>query len=134
MEFLQFFIRNIGKSLVTEAVQYFFNHGYLLQEWNATIICLIPIVEKPEEASQFRPISLCNVVYKIISKVLVDRLKPIMREIISPFQNAFVPGRWLSDNCLIAHELVTLIKRRKRGNEFMAALKIDMFKAYDKVN
>lgn len=55
---------------VTAAVQYFFEHGYLLQEWNATLICLISKIDKPEEASQFRPISLCNVVYKIISKVL----------------------------------------------------------------
>ena len=91
-------------------------------------------VNHPEEASQFRPISLCNVVYKIISKILVNRLKPILQQLVSPFQNAFVPGRLMSDNCLIAHEVDNKLKKQKKGKEFMATLKVDMYKAYDKVD
>lgn len=87
-----------------------------------------------EEASQFIPISLCNVIYIIISKVITNRLKPILKSIVSPFQNAFVPGQLLSDNCLIAHELVNIINQSTKGKYFLTALKIDMFKAYDKVD
>lgn len=123
----------VGPS-VTAAVQYFFDNGHILREWNSTLICLIPKVAQPEEASQFRPISLCNVLYKIVSKVLVNRLKNIIQDLVSPIQNAFVPGRLMSDNCLIAHELVRRIKMQKKGKVFMAALKVDMYKAYDKVD
>lgn len=63
---------------IMKAVQHFFENRFLLHEWNTTLICLIPKVIKPEEASQFRPISLCNVIYKIIAKVLVNRMKPIL--------------------------------------------------------
>lgn len=121
---------------VMAAVQYFFffDKGYIMREWNTTLICLIPKVDKLEEAGQFMPISLCNVIYKIISKMLVNHLKPIIQELVSPFQNAFIPDRLLSDNVLIAHEMVDKIWKGKRGKAFMAALKIDMFKAYDKVN
>nr|CCA66020.1 hypothetical protein [Beta vulgaris subsp. vulgaris] len=119
---------------IWRAVSHFFTTGYILQEWNQTNICLIPKVERPEQACQFRPISLCNVIYKIISKIIANRLKPILKSIVTPYQNAFVPGRLISDNCLIAHEVVNLIKQRKKGTHFLAALKIDMFKAYDKVD
>ena len=119
---------------IWEAVSHFFSNGYILQEWNHTNICLIPKTDRPEEASQFQPISLCNVIYKIISKIISNRLKPILKSIVSPFQNAFVPGRLMADNCLIAHELVGGIKQRTKGKLQLAALKINMFKAYDKVD
>ena len=102
----------------------FFSSRYILQVWNATNICLIPKNDRPEEASHFRPISLCNVIYKVISKIITNRLKPILKSIVSPFQNAFVPGRLLTDNCLIAHELVNVIKQRKKGNIHLAALRL----------
>ncbi|XP_010674016.1 uncharacterized protein LOC104890294 [Beta vulgaris subsp. vulgaris] len=123
----------VGKD-IWQAVSHFFSSGFLLKEWNYTNICLIPKKERPEEASQFRPISMCNVIYKAISKLISNRLKPILKSVVSPYQNAFVPGRLMSDNCLIAHELVSGIKQRTRGKQYYAALKIDMFKAYDKVD
>jgi hypothetical protein len=69
---------------------------------NYTDICLIPKVDKPEFVSQFRPISLCNVSYKIITKLMVNRLKRIIPQVVSPFQTGFVPGRNITENIVIA--------------------------------
>ena len=60
--------------------------------WNETIISLIPKVDTPEKVTDLRPISLCNVVYKVVSKVLSSRLRDVLPNIITPFQSAFVPG------------------------------------------
>ena len=78
-----------------------------------------------------RPISLCNVVYKIITKMLANRMKSIFPGIISKNQSAFVAERFITDNFMIAFESVHFLKRRKQGKEGIAALKIDMSKAYE---
>ena len=84
--------------------------------------------------NHFRPITLCNVIYKIISKLLVNHLKPFMDSLITPFQNAFIKGRNISDNILLAHEIFYFLRKRKRRKKFYGALKIDMTKAYDRVD
>jgi hypothetical protein len=94
---------------------------------------LIPKVRRPEYVKELRPISLCNVVYKLVSKVLANRLKKILPEIISPSQSAFVPGRLTTDNILISYEITHFLQRRKKGKEGFAAIKLDMSKAYDRV-
>ena len=78
--------------------------------------------------SHFRPISLCNVIYKTISKILVNRLKPFMDNLISPFQNVFLKGRNISDNILIAHEIIDVLRKKKGRKNSFGALKIDMRK------
>lgn len=99
---------------------------------NDTHITLIPKVEHPEAASQFRPIGLCNVIYKIITKVIVNRLKPVLPFLISNTQSSFVPGRQITDNIVIMQEVLHTMKK-KQGTKGYMAIKIDFEKAYDRL-
>ncbi|KAE8819291.1 retrotransposon protein [Hordeum vulgare] len=102
-------------------------------DWNNTSITLIPKVKNPDNIKNMRPISVCNVVYKIIAKILSKRLKGVLSEVISPTQSAFVPGRLLMDNVLLAYEVIHYMRNRRHGKENYAAVKLDMSKAYDRV-
>lgn len=104
-KFFQAYWSTIGKE-VTTAVQSFFHHEKLTPSLNHTLITLILKIDHPENPNHFRPISLINTLYKIISKILVARLSPILQRIISPFQNAFMPDRSIHDNNLIVKEIL----------------------------
>lgn len=118
---------------VTRDVMNFLNGGPVPEGWNETVVVLIPKVPNPKKLKDLRPISLCNVVYKIASKVLANRLKVILPEIISQSQSAFVPGCMITDNVLIAYELTHYLQNKRSGAEGFAALKLDTSKAYDRV-
>ena len=118
---------------VIQAVQNFFRTGHLLKEVNNSFIVLIPKLQNPSAISHFRPISLCNTIYKIISKILVSRLRPLLAKLISPCQSAFIPGRWIAENQIVVQEILHSFKKSKVKGGFVA-LKMDLQKAYDQVN
>ncbi|XP_056690403.1 uncharacterized protein [Spinacia oleracea] len=102
------------------------------QSINDTTICIIPKTALPETIKQFRPISLCNASYKIVSKILVNRIRPLLKDIISPNQNSFLPGRGCEVNYIAASEILHSMKTKK-GKSGWFALKIDLEKAYDRL-
>ena len=105
----------------------------MLPDLNHTNIVLIPKVKNSEKMSEYKLISLCNVVYKIISKVLANRLKQVLPDIISPIESAFVPGRLITNNVIVAYEALHSMHARNKGKTSSLALKLDVSKAYDRV-
>ncbi|KAF7814696.1 ribonuclease H [Senna tora] len=130
--FFQQFWDTVGTD-ITGMVASFLTRGHLLRTFNRTNVVLIPKKDNPASLKDYRPISLCNTSYKIIAKTLTNRLQPIMKDIILPFQNAFVKDRSIHDNIILAKELLHYINGGKNRKQVWAALKVDLHKAYDKV-
>ncbi|GJT52972.1 RNA-directed DNA polymerase, eukaryota, reverse transcriptase zinc-binding domain protein [Tanacetum coccineum] len=118
----------IGKDFCL-AVKEFFRNGKLLGEINATIIAFIPKVNNPNKVSEFKPIACCNVLYKCICKILTNRIKSGLDKIVHINQSAFIPGRHIQDNILIAQELLRGYNRKNGPKR--CAMQIDIQKAYD---
>ncbi|KAK2637718.1 hypothetical protein Ddye_025513 [Dipteronia dyeriana] len=123
---------NVCKCDLIKMVQYSFETGVVPVDINQTLITLVPKTDCPMEMSQLRPISLCNTTYKVISKIIVQRLRHLLPNIISPNQVAFVPGRQIQDNIVVAQEVLHKLKTSK-GRSGYFAWKIDLAKAYDRL-
>ncbi|GAU51479.1 hypothetical protein TSUD_413680 [Trifolium subterraneum] len=121
----------VGNDITKEVLQVL-NHGGNPKPFNSTHICLIPKTNNPSYPSDFRPISLCNVTLKIITKTIANRLKTILPNIISPNQSAFVPRRLISDNTIIANEIFHYLNLTTRKTGYVG-IKTDMAKAYDRL-
>jgi acid stress-induced BolA-like protein IbaG/YrbA len=102
----------------------------MLKEFNHTDIALIPKVDNPQSVNHFMPISLTNFDYNIISKIFSSRFKMVLHKIIYPTQSAFLKGRSIHDNTILAYEVFHTMKKKK-GNGGLMAMKLDMAKAFD---
>ncbi|XP_074283267.1 uncharacterized protein LOC141607821 [Silene latifolia] len=120
----------IGKDVYAAVVD-FFNTGQLLQQINATNITLIPKCDRPTSVKQFRHIACCNMIYKVISKLLCNRLAPVLPDLIHDNQGAFIQGRSIIENVLICHDIVHMYARSHVSPRCL--FKIDLQKAYDTV-
>jgi hypothetical protein len=132
----RFYQRNWGtiKAEVINAVKLFFVTGHIPEGVNDTAIILIPKNEQPETLKDFRPISLCTVIYKVIAKCMVNRLRPLLDEIVSMNQSAFIPGRPITDNALVAFECLHFIEQNTNVDKNFCAYKLDLSKACDRVD
>lgn len=116
---------------IVKVVHDFFRNGKLLTEINNTIITLVPKVKSPTSLGDYRPIVCCTVLHKIITKLICERLKLVLPDIIFPSQSAFVVGRNIMNNVLLCQDLVKGYKK-KQGQKG-CLMKIDIRKAYDTV-
>lgn len=113
----------VNQALCTSSV-----HKSLFQAF----MTLIPKKANAESAANFRPITLLNVAFKVISKVLVNRLRPIMCSLIGPHQNNFLLERSTLDNVILTQEIIHSMNRKK-GMKGLMIVKVDLQKAYDSV-
>ncbi|CAK9142540.1 unnamed protein product [Ilex paraguariensis] len=117
---------------VIGAIREFFSTGNMLREFNNTIITLVPKVQNPTTMGEFRPISCYNVIYKAISQIIANRIKKYLNGIINPSQSAFIPGRRISDNILLAQEIMRDY-HKERGSP-RCTVKVDIMKACDTID
>ncbi|WMV22580.1 hypothetical protein MTR67_015965 [Solanum verrucosum] len=130
---MAFFIHcwDVVKVEVIAAIQNFHSQGYFEKNFNATFIALIPKKMGATKLKDFRPINLISSVYKIISKILTERLKKVMSKLVDTHQLAFIKGRQIMDAILIANECVDVRKITKIPG---ILCKLDIEKAYDHLN
>lgn len=115
-EFYQKYWDVVGGDVIN-LVKNFFESGVFDDKITFTNIVLIPKKQCPKSMSNLRPISLCNVTYKIVSKVITSRLKEVIGSVISKTQSAFIFGRLISDNIMIAYEVMHYMKRKTKRKQ-----------------
>ncbi|KAL8124533.1 hypothetical protein AgCh_012252 [Apium graveolens] len=116
---------------VCQAVKEFFVTGKLLKEVNATLLALNPKMDHPKVVGEFRPIALCNFIYKCITKIITNRIEACLSGLVDDTHNAFILGHHISDNILLTQELLKN-HHRKVGSP-RCAIKVDIKKAYNSV-
>ena len=124
---------DIVRNDVVNMVLNVLNSDMSMADINKTYITLVPKNKNSSRMTKFRPISLSNVIYKLIAKVLANRPKLILSHIISENQSAFITGRLITNNVLIAFEMKHYLKHKKEGKDCYMPIKLDMSKAYDRV-
>lgn len=123
---------NIVGQFLMEAVKEFFQSGQILKQWNTTILTMIPKKAQAQNVGNFRPIACCNVIYKVISKILSNRLAAVLDGIVDKAQSTFIKGRLISDNIHLAEQFLRQYERKYISPRCL--LKIDIRKAYDMVH
>lgn len=130
--FFQKYWQTVGY-FVNDAVIRALNTGKLPTSLNHTFITLTLKKRTPIDVAKFCPFSLCNVIYKLISKVIANRLKVILSSIIFDTQSAFVPRRQIKKKIFVAYELIHFLRRKRRGKKGYMSNKLDISQAYDRV-
>ena len=130
--FFQKFWHVVGGD-VSNAVLSVLHSGHLLRKMNYTHIVLIPKKNERMYMADFCPISLENVISRIVSTVMENRLKFILPNVIFDNQSAFVPGRQITDNTSVAFEILHRMRNKRTGKKGQMAVKLDISKAYDRV-
>ena len=123
---------SIIKSDFTDAIREFFEKGKMYEPINTSLVILIPKNQEAKYARDYRPISCCTTIYKVISKVLTTRLSRVIKSIVHQSQAAFVPGQKIHDQILLAYELIQGYERK--GGTPRCMLQLDIEKAYDTVD
>ncbi|XP_048502731.1 uncharacterized protein LOC125498546 [Beta vulgaris subsp. vulgaris] len=121
----------IGNDIIT-AVKDFFIHRKMLKDMNNTLITLVPKSKCPSNVSDYRPIACCNVVYKCITKVICNRMRKILPDIIAENQGAFIQGRFIGHNIMVCQDIVHGYGRK--NSKPGCIIKMDMWKAYDSID
>lgn len=117
---------------VVKAIKHFFHMVHLLKEMNCVILALVPKVSSPSFCKDYRPIACCNTLYKCITKIMANHLKPILPRFINKAQSAFVGRNCIGENILLCQEL--LYNYHKPSKDKKCTIKIDLMKAYDSLN
>lgn len=107
--------------------------GRILSGLNEALICLIPKGDAPYSLNQFRTISLCNVLLKVVSKIPANRLKLLMSKLTNHFQSSFILGRSTTNNIVLAQEVLHSLRWRK-GQRGSFILNVDLKKSYDQID
>lgn len=131
VEFYLFYWNLIGGHLFN-AISYFFNTGSLPHSWGKTYVALDPKIAHPISVKDFRPISLCNVCYKLISKILDNRLKLVIHTLIGPERSGFIHGCGAIDSIIIGQEIAHNLETELHVPARMLC-KIDIKKAFDTI-
>ena len=127
-----FWVFIVGEEF-TWAVLGYLNDSASSEGINETNITLIAKVKNPTCMTKYRPISLCNVLCKIILKTLTNRFQEFLGDILTKEQTAFISGQLITDNAIIGFDFMHALKRKKKNKEWLLALKLDMSKFYDRV-
>ena len=122
----------MGKD-VKEAILRYLSSDMLPKSLGHSFITIIPKVKNSEHISQYRPISLSNVLYRVFSKVLANKIKSFLPQLVSQHQSAFISNRLISDNISVAFETLYYMRNHCTGKTGFMALKLDISKAYDRV-
>ena len=122
---------SLTSECVTKTILDFLNMGIIPPNFNETHIVLIPKTKNPTNMTQYRPISLCNVISRLTSKVIANRLKRFLPRIVSENQSAFISDCLITDNNIVAFETMHHLNQKRSGKIGEMALKLDMSKAFD---
>lgn len=120
----------VGQKTVEECLE-ILNNNKSIRDWNNMNIVLVPKNSNPRKVEDCRPISLCNVNYKIMTKFIPNQLNWVLKNIISKNQSGFIQGRLITYNILVGYECINAIKNQKNIGNDMAAFKIDLSKTDD---